>query len=45
MSPPITLEDLLNKRKVEGYWVNKQKHKIIWLSLGLGCGIGDLSNG
>lgn len=39
MPPPINIEDPLNKRKVEDNWINEQKHRIIWLSLGLGLAV------
>jgi len=36
----INIEALLNKRKVEGNWIEKQKSKIIWLSVGLALAVG-----
>ena len=40
MAPPITIEYLLNKLNVYGNWIEEQKRKIIWLSVGPGLAVG-----
>jgi len=36
---PINIQDLLNKRKIEGNRIDEQMRKINWLGLGLGLAV------